>query len=377
MRVNKKKFAVTLIIPLMMGCIESYYPKIDDARHSIVIDGTLTDKEGYHYIYVSRSVPLNSDENIPVQNCIVEITDNSGNTIQFYESEPGLYEQWIDQEFLETGRKYKLRVTAGGSVYESRYETMLPCPPVDNVYYKIEKKETTDPENPLYGIQFYADLITQNGDAKNYRWELEETWEYHSEYPIKDYWNGKEFINLPSENYSLFFCWGSGSIHEIYTGTIKNITATALSGIPLNWVSNETSRLKIKYSLLVKQYSLSDTAYDYWNQLKKFSQETGGLYETNPPQIRGNIFNIINNDYEIVLGNFNVSGMSEKRIFVSEKFNFFPISYDCNPYTPTFGPFFGSLPVYFVSGGGGAIANRECFDCTLLGGTTKKPDFWE
>jgi hypothetical protein len=376
MRVNKKIFAVTLIIPFITGCIDSYYPKIDDAQHSIVINGTLTDKEGSHYIYVSRSVPVNSKENIPVQNCYVVIIDNSGNTIRFYENEPGLYEQWIGQEFLETGRRYKLSVTVGGSVYESRYETMLPCPPVDNVYYEIEKKETTDPENPLYGIQFYADLNTQSGDAKNYRWELEETWEYHSEYPIKDYWDGKEFIFLPSDNYSLFFCWSSGSIHEIYTGTIKNITTNSLSGIPLNWVSNETNRLKIKYSLLVKQYSLSDTVYDYWNQLKKFSQETGGLYETNPPQIRGNMFNI-NNDKEIVLGNFNVSGMSEKRIFVSEKFNFFPISYECNPYKPEFGILFGTQPVYFIDESIGIIANRECFDCTLRGGSTEKPDFWE
>jgi len=374
--VNKIILVVLVLTFLLKGCIEPYFPDIGDAQYSIVIDGTLTDKEGYHYIHVSRSVPLNSEENIPIQNCNVVIIDNYGNTIQFYESEPGLYKQWIDQDFLATGRKYKLRVTSEGSVYESRYETMLPCPPVENVYYEIEKKETTDPENPLYGIQFYTDLNPKSGYAKNYRWELEETWEYRSEYPIKDYWNGREFIFLPSENYSLFICWDSGSIHKIYTGTIKNTTSNSLSGIPLNYVSNETSRLKVKYSLLIKQYSLSDTAYDYWNQLKKFSQETGGLYETFPPQIHGNIININNAD-EIVLGNFNVSGFSVKRIFVSEKFNFFPIIYNCNPYKPEFGILFGSQPIYFIDFALSIIANRECFDCTLLGGTTQKPDFWQ
>jgi hypothetical protein len=95
-------------------------------------------------------------------------------------------------------------VTAEGSVYESWFETMLPCPPVDNVYYEIEKKETADPENPLFGIQYYTDLNTQSGDAKNYRWELEETWEYHSEYPIKIFWNGKEMIYLSVGSDSLF-----------------------------------------------------------------------------------------------------------------------------------------------------------------------------
>ena len=379
MRVNKIIFALILTPIFLKGCIEPYFPDIDDTQFSIVIDGTLTDKEGYHYIHVSRSVSIDSLENTPIQNCNVEISDNSGNTIQFYESEPGLYEQWIDQEFLETGRKYKLRVTAGSSVYESKYETMLPCSPVDNIYYEIERKETADPENPLYGIQFYTDLNPRSGDARNYRWELEETWEYHSEYPIKIYWNGKEMVYLPVSSDTLFFCWDSGSVYEIYTGTIKNIITNSLSGIPLNYVSNETSRLKVKYSLLIKQYSLSDTAYDYWSQLQKLSQETGGLYEPQPPQIRGNIFNI-NDDNEIVLGNFNVSGLSEKRIFVAEKFNFFPVCYNCEPYYPESGVILGSRPAYFLLMPNDIRlwrANNECFDCTLLGGTTYKPDFWE
>ncbi len=379
MQVNKIIPVVLFITLLLKGCIEPFYPDTGNTQHSVVIDGTLTDKEGYHYIHISRSVPLDSLENIPVQNCSVEIIDNSGNTVQFYESEPGLYEQWIDQEFLETGRKYKLRVTAGGSEYESKYETMLACPAVDNVYYEIERKETTDPENPLYGIQIYTDLNPRSGDARNYRWELEETWEYHSEYPIRIYWNGKEMIYLTVATDSLFYCWDSGPIYEIYTGTIKNITSNSLFRIPLNYVSNETSRLKVKYSILVKQYSLSDTAYDYWSQLQSLSQETGGLYETQPPQVRGNISNI-NDDNEIVLGNFNVSGLSEKRIFISEKFNFFPVSYFCEPYYPEMGVILGKQPVYFLLIAQDIrlwLANRECFDCTLLGGTTEKPDYWE
>ncbi len=141
MQVNKTILLLLLIITLTQGCIDPYYPEINDKQNSIIIDGTLTDKEGYHYIHVSRSVSYESPENTPIQNCTVEVIDDSGNTIHFYESEPGLYEQWIDQDFLETGRKYKLRVISAGSVYESLYETMLPCPPVHNVYYEIEKKK--------------------------------------------------------------------------------------------------------------------------------------------------------------------------------------------------------------------------------------------
>lgn len=385
MRITETILVSWLIGSCFEGCIDPYRPDIDDNQQSIIIDGILTDKEGYHYLHVARSVSFESHENMPVQGCVVEVFDDEENAIQFYESEPGLYEQWINQEFLKTGKKYKLRVTTAGSIYESRYETMLPCLPVQKVYYEIEKRETSDPENDIYGIQFYTDLVAPKGYPKNYRWELEETWEYHAEYLIRDWWDGSVVHKRSYGTDSVFFCWSSNTIPEIYTGTLNHIKGDSLSRIPLRYVSNESNRLKIAYSLLVKQYSLSDTAYYYWNQLKKQNEETGGLYETQPGQIRGNISNIID-DNEIVLGFFNVSGVSEKRIFVSEYFHFFLPDYHCIPVPLPISLNVSPAPVYFVTvfekindfwKEVTMTAPDECFDCTLLGGTTKKPDFWE
>jgi hypothetical protein len=385
MRITETILVSWLISSCFEGCVDPYRPDIDDNQQSIIIDGILTDKEGYHYIHVSRSVSFESHENMPVQGCVVEVCDDEENSIHFYESEPGLYEQWINQEYLKTGKKYKLRVTVADTVYESRYETMLPCPPLDIVYYEIEKRGTSDPENDIYGIQFYTDLVAPTGSQRNYRWELEETWEYHAEYLIR-WWKDSKGINhdRASSTDSVFFCWSTKPIHEIYTVTMKHITGDSLSRIPLRYVSNETNRLKVKYSLLIKQYSLSDTAYYYWNQLKKQNEETGGLYETQPARIHGNISNI-NDDNEIVLGFFNVSGLSEKRIFVTEHFHFFPPDYNCILVPPEEA---GFLPTYFVEvfekekdkdkwDSVFKTAKDECFDCTLLGGTTQKPDFWE
>lgn len=371
-----------LISSFLEGCIDPYYPDINDNQQSIIIYGTLTNKEGYHYIFVSRSVRYEYHYNIPVRGCSVEVIDDENNSIQFYESEPGLYEQWIDQEYLKTGKKYKLRVITGGSVYESRYETMLLCPPVGNVYYEIEKRETSDPENDIHGIQFYTDLVAPVGYPKNYRWELEETWEYHAEYLVRAVWD--RYVFREGGFYgtdSVFFCWSTDYIHEIHAATLEHTTGDSLSMIPLNYVSNETNRLKVKYSLLVKQYSLSDSAYYYWNQLKQQNEETGGLYETQPAQIRGNISNM-NDDNELVLGFFNVSGLTEKRIFVSEGFDFFPMDY-CKLTEPIAIPdlrrYYWGRTVFLIE-----VARRryvtapnECFDCTVRGGTVEKPDFWE
>jgi hypothetical protein len=255
---------------------------------------------------------------------------------------------------------------------------MLPCAPVHNVYYEIEKKGTADPEKDIYGIQFYTDLVAHNGYAKNYRWELQETWEYHAEYLIRYYIKDNARHDLGLTTDSLYYCWSANPVHEIYTGTITHVTEDSLARIPLRFVSNETSRLTVKYSLFIKQYSLSDTAYEYWNQLKKQHQEAGGLYEIQPQQIRGNIYNI-NNEDENVLGNFNVSGLSEKRVFVSERFNFFPENYDCTPYIPIVLPPSYKTPIWVILDKKGILylADQDCFDCTKSGGTTEKPDFWQ
>jgi len=367
-----------IIIAILDGCVDPFYPNIFDNQQSLVIDGAITDQEGYHYIRISRSASYNNPKKNPEQGCQVEVIDKAGNRIQFYESKPGLYEQWIEQEYLKIGNQYKLSVTTTSGTYKSQYETLLPCPPIDNVYYEIEVQETSDPQFPIYGIQFYTDLYAPGEYAKNYRWELEETWEYHATYRIRLYIDMNEnFVDLGYDSDSLYYCWSTETIPEIYTETLKHVNKDSLSKIPLRFVSNETKRLKVKYSLLVKQYSLTDTAYQYWNQIKKQSQETGGLYETQPAQIRGNIYNVNDND-EIVLGYFNVSALTEKRVFVTESFNFFPYYTECEPQDPPGRIPTSRLPLYFVlTDQGIKTAQDHCFDCRISGGTIEKPDYWE
>jgi hypothetical protein len=375
----KHVWIILLIMLLLKGCIEPFYPGELNTQQSLVIDGMITDREGYHYVRITRSVNYHNPEAMPETGCQVEVINQSGGSIQFYESERGLYEQWIGQDFVKTGEYYKIRIITGSGTYESEYEAMIPCAPVGDVYYKIQDQETDDPEITLQGIQFYTDLFAPEGYARNYRWELDETWEYHAEYLIRYFWTGNGVIDQGHSSDSLFFCWSSEPIREFFSTSMQYISGDSMSVIPLRYVSNETDRLTVKYSLLVKQYSLSDEAYRYWDQLRKLSQETGGLYETQPPQIRGNIRNI-NNEDEIVLGNFNVSAMTEKRIFVTQKFHFFPYyNYDCTLYMPLGIISNLQTPKYMQPDENGIpqLADLECFDCRESGGTTEKPEYWK
>jgi hypothetical protein len=112
------------------------------------------------------------------------------------------------------------------------------------------------------------------------------------------------------------------------------------------------------YSLLVNQYSLSRPAYNFWEKMRMNSQDQGGLYESQPVQITGNLHNLSDPSTSI-LGFFGASGKTSKRIFVSEVEGLPYLYVDC-------------LPVVWP-----VIANPECKECTAVPGSKNvKPGYW-
>jgi hypothetical protein len=137
------------------------------------------------------------------------------------------------------------------------------------------------------------------------------------------------------------------------------------------------------YSLLINQYSMSEAAYSYWDQLRINSSEQGGLYEKQPLSIRGNIHNNTNPD-QVVLGFFSASSVKSKRIFVSDIENLaLDFTTYCAPDTLRVGGLHSidpsEYPAFLVGNAFGFLPiqlSQYCVDCMALGGTNIKPDFW-
>jgi len=386
MPASRTGLVILLIIVLVPGCVEPYTPDIRESQESLVVEGLLTDQPGFQTIYLSRSSPFSDPGFIPESYCQVRVVDENGNSYWFYEQEKGVYGGGMTASQLVRGTAYKLTIlTADGKKYESDYETLSsPCPSIDSVYFEIKTVETSDPEEPLEGIQFYIDIEAGEDQARNYRWELVETWEYYAANIIQYYYDGL-YLHVMPDPFTYYRCWYTGRINNIYTSSTKNSVSNRIYRYPLHFVSSQTNRLQIRYSLLVKQFSLSDDAYQYWDQMRRQQQESGGLYETQPSQIRGNVYNI-NDPDELVLGFFNVASSSEKRIFVDVHREFRFPRIDCTLDTvnnmneippPVYYPVFmrslspmGVGPPYGVGRG-------ICFDCTSEGGSIVKPYFWE
>jgi hypothetical protein len=325
----------------------------------------------------------------------VEIEDERGKSYPFWEIDPGIYREWIEHTDLIYGNSYKLSViTPEGRTYESEFVELLRCPPIEDIPWDIQVIHTSDPGVSYPSVQFYITTDASGDYAKNYLLELEETWKYHSWYPIMWVWDGSLKMISEGPSDSLQTCYRTLPIPEIYTYSTRNISGSNIRRFPINKVTNQTDRLSIRYSLLARQYSLTDRAYDFWNALEGQAKQSDELYETQPVSIRGNIVSRENPE-ETVLGLFFATAVKEKRIYIKPDL---VTSKDyCRPWSsPETDSMLAHLAIIYPNGAPRPIylygwdvpfpmqepnvryvEDQACFDCRLKGGSLIPPWFWE
>lgn len=377
-------YSIALLAALACtSCIDPFEPEIRESQSVMVINGMITDIPGIHEVTVTRSTPYNDPHILPVSGCVVTVEDETGTYHSYREQSPGLYRADLPASFLSVGRTYSITVQPppGMVTYRSDFDTLLACPPIDSIYFEVQTRGTTDPGRRLQGIHFYSDLNGLPGTRGNYRWLLEETWEYRTPY-IGQYiyeYQGAPIGDFYTDH--LHRCFVTRPVSGLYSGSTRFLSENALRRNPLNYVSDETPRIKIRYSLLVTQLSLTNAAFDYWDRLEAQSEESGGLYETQPYSVTGNICNP-GDPGEKVLGFFYASQQRTKRIIVPNDFDFDIPGYTCTLDTAfNFDDFLSDYPYYLISidpmgGFPYLFGDQNCFDCRKRGGVTEKPDFW-
>ncbi|HLN53573.1 MAG TPA: DUF4249 domain-containing protein [Lentimicrobium sp.] len=374
---------ILVVLASLVSCIKEYDPVIvaEDAK-KLVVSGSILDNQQVQIINISRTAQIEAPEYIPVLNCQVSAIDNSGNSFIFTDMANGNYACHIEPSYLTPGTKWKVQIiTPESETIVSDDEEMTSNSGVDSVYYEREDIESNIPGDFTKGIRFLVDVNNSVSDSRYYKWELTETWEYHADYPVIWWYDGEVHMKWPPDS-SMMFCWNTQKVPYIYTLTTEQLSDNKFKKLPLHFVDNISPRLVHLYSLLTVQYSLTRSAYIYWDQLKTNSQEQGGLYDKQPLAIKGNLHNITNPDEE-VLGYFFASSVKEKRIFVSNvpglELEFTTL---CNLQVLRKGlrelvP--SDYPAYLYGDEKGwvpVLLDKLCVECTGAGGVTVKPDYW-
>jgi hypothetical protein len=388
----RKSISLSLILVLILvlalalflfACIKPFIPEIEEENiNKLVVSGRITGQEGWQEVNISTAAPVGLAEYLPVSGCEVTVQDDEGNQYLFKEVTSGSYRAWIGQEHLVPGTAYMVTViTPGGELIESAYDTLTVGATLDSVYYFIEDVATSDPGVFARRMQFYVDLNAIEYDARNYKWEIKETWEYHSARPLEFYYNGK-FHEVRPPDYSKMICWTNTMVKEVFLVSTMNSSVNVVHKHPLHFIDGHTSRLSVLYSILVTQHSISESTYKYFEVVKSNSGGFGGLYEHQPFSIRGNLVNKTNPEKD-VLGYFYACSESSKRYFYHDVEGIELDFWDqCNegplPLSGWAGFMKAQYPVYYYYNESGAlrILNDDCVDCRVRGGTLTKPDFW-
>lgn len=379
-----RKYAYILISFLIGSCVDPYNPPAVTAPNAfLVVDGFLNGA-GASTIRLSRTQNLTDGAKPPAEaNATVQVEGENGGRQNFIDQGNGTYT--LTDGGLQFGQQYRLRIkTAAGRDYLSDYVTIKQTPKIDSV--------TWQPADA--GVQFHVTTHDPTNSTKYYRWEYEETWEYYSAfYSLIDYQN-KQFVRREED---VNHCWRTEKSTGIFVGSSVRLTDDVINKFPLVFVSNSASnRLKFRYSLLVKQYALTDEAFEYWQNLKKNTESLGSLFDPQPFQPIGNIHSVTDPE-ETVVGYISGYSVEEKRIFVRS--GQLPITWriptlyescelDSLPLVPSLEKpsayemaEMGYVPIDELRPpmGGPVIGYRMstafCVDCRTVG-TNVKPSFW-
>lgn len=375
----QRHFRLLLLFFVTSACVESYDPPVDNTDvNFLVVEAFLDASDGSVHVNLTRTLPVTSNETVPVEaGAFVSIEVEGGSTYQLDETAPGVYSGMVFEISFDT--QYRLQIqTQDEEVYTSDFIHLKDTPPLGDIDYSMVRD----------GLQLTVSTNDMSGLSNYYRWKFWETYEYTSNYNSAYMFLG-DTIDLRPADRNIHTCWRTLPSTDIFVASTKSLTESVVSNFPLIIIPRGSIKVMRKYSLLVQQQALSAEAYNYWLNLQKTTERLGGLFDPLPYEVKGNI-HCTTDPQKPVIGFFSGSLLQEKRIFID--------AYDLpsemrtyqRPYCPvdtlliedlhtvTESTLLIEAVIIDVQGLiGYTLSTRPCIDCTMGGGVTQKPDFWE
>ena len=385
---------LTFLVLMFNSCIEPFRPELNksDLESQLVVEGTITDEPGPFKVRLTRSASVYTGQDIrfeSVSDADVHISDDKGNDFHLYQGYNGWYETLDTCLQGIPGNTYTLYITErGGLQYMSTQQVMSEVSPVDSVFYQQELRTRIEGETVYHENWLNILLNTKvNGEGiKYFKWEFEETWQYEmpayvlvSHGPASFEVDNSATMETVNIDYERRVCWVTEPSHDIIVKSTVSNRDSYINNFILQSIGPSGDKLNIRYSILVKQYSINQELFNYFKKLNESNKETVGIYSKVPGPVYGNI--TCRNAGENALGYFFASSVSSKRIFVDhndinvEKGNGYP---DCGWTT-----YWIPVPLYHYGtyqdryGTQTEVMSTEeyCTDCRKRG-TNVKPDFW-
>ena len=379
----KISYRLLCVVLLMAACKQVYEPPaIQAPNRYLVVEGVINATPGARTtILLSRTRNLQDTiVSDPERSASIRIESAGGAQFILTEQSAGRYVS--AQLTLNVNDNYRLRIrTSNGSEYLSAFVPVKVSPAIDSLNWKQSTIAPLD-------VTVYASTHDPSNNSRYYRWDFIETWQYRAVFEtdmLVDYAAG--LIYYTDSNTQVYNCWVTDPSSDIVLGSSVRLSQDVIDRAPVTVIPQNSAEIGLRYSILVRQYVLTPEAHQFYEILKKNTEQMGTLFDPQPSQLKTNISNVAN-PAEPVIGFIAASTVTEKRLFINRRdlveWSGGLPSTDCtvkftgqdiNNYLKWHYPDTAYGPYYFVTGGI-AIARNSCLDCRRKGGSNQKPSFW-
>lgn len=385
MRLNR--IILPVFILFAASCVDRFIPETTRYHEVLFIECLISDDPtALSTVKVSLTAPVVTEEGDKItykpQGCSgaqVSIRRSDNIVYECTEIFAGFYPVPENLK-VEPGKRYSLEVYYNGNFYESDWQELKPSPPVDSVSFRHVLQKLSEDGEAVDGYRFFVSTHDITAGPSYYRWSLDATYLYTVPYIATHVWDGVNVV--PASNKLIRTCWKSKNIKGNYFAKTDGLTENRVIEAPLNFESQQGDELTMRYSLNVKQYRISQSAYSFWENVDKLLNQTGSLYQIQPFRIEGNI-RCTSDSTLYVAGIFEIAGVATLRTFVNK-----PTEFPVSPVTCFLMKIDGmNLAWWMLPPGTFAsediesktfyTATQSCYDCRLRDGTLEKPPFWK
>ena len=387
----RKFCTIYILVFALLSCKKPYNPQIISSPNSyLVVEGVINTSVDSTVIKISRTFNLNSKITTKPELGATVTVEGENEYVTYLADIYGNGHYFTYDINLPLSQRYRLRiVTSTGDQYLSDYLVVKPTPPIDSIGYSVT--------NGI--LNLYVDSHDATNGTRLYRWDYEETWKFHSKYQSNYVLDPNTNTIVPRNTYaSVYYCFGNAvSSNVLLTSTQKLsqdvVYQSILAHIPLN-----SEKLESEYSVLVKQYAMTQDAFAFYQNIQKNTEQLGSIFDVQPTQFtNGNIHNIVKPN-EPVVGYVTMTNVQTKRIFIQHDAlpgNVLPVyPYDCQQDSALYSGLGGLnqvqqilinppvvyIPTSAITLNGGIIgylySSPECADCSLRG-NTQQPYWWQ
>lgn len=286
------------------ACRDPFEPNvaIQDLSY-LVVEGFIETNGEETTIRLSRTTPIGTTNDVRAEiGANLRLLGESGEVWPLYEGTPGEYSLTAT---LDNRKLYQLEISLrDGSRYLTKSLKPIVSPPIDEVGFNRDE----------FGVEIF--VSTQGTeDAAYFLWQYEEDWIFWpGVISFLKFENGA--VSTRGDDERIDRCWMSTVYPKITLQNASRFENNTILQRELVRIPNQSEKLTQRYRIKIKQWALDQESYDFWEILRKNSDDIGGIFSPLPSFLPSNIVPQEGTDLKVI-GHISMGQSASKRIYIN------------------------------------------------------------